>query len=332
MPDQPERNLCAKVESAISSWGHEMAGWRQSNSDLTSTSDGTEADGYRLANVAVIMAALAGAGPHGRTAEIELGKKAAVNIAAENILKFLDTRSGKDGHGRYLNRPAVDRIVGTALRKPTIRNRVDAAIEEAAQLEGITLDADDMHFAALELNGTGISYFGAFCLVLKADRVPDDTLVLIRNSYDLTVSPVVERIYEPSKYNKTQRQARDELASWIGRWTADALSMAVVKILADRPPQTRRLTTGQVSDGVLTDEDYIEIILGQDFVPDDIAEIRLPATDAALEAQIGDRMQFGPTPSATEMLWRARRRDVYRAAERENVLIRVVTSTGRERR
>lgn len=309
-----------------------MRDWQKTHKDLTSQTKTDEGDLYRLANVEMIKATLAGAGPHSHTVKVELGMKAVVNIAARHALPFLDTTSGKPGRGTYINRPAVNRIVGTPPNGPTVRDRVDEVLEQAAADEGHPTQAADMHFAALELNGTGIAYFGDVCLVLKDDAVPDDTLILIHNSYDMTVPPVVGEVYEPGDWRATKARAVKVARSWAGTWEQHAVEMAVVKVLFHRPDQERRLTTGQISDSVLTDEDYIEVVRGHSFSPAEVQEIRFSAADAAREAQIADHLMLGPHPTASEMLWRARRRAVWRMAQQEKLPCRVVTSTGRSRR
>lgn len=309
-----------------------MRDWQKTHGVLTSQTKTDEGDLYRLANVEMIKSTLAGAAPHGHTVKVELGKKAVVNIAARHALLFLDMTSGKPGRGTYLNRPAVNHIVGRPPNGPTVRDRVDEVLEQAAADEGHPTQAADMHFAALELNGTGIAYFGDVCLVLKDDAVPADTLILIHNSYDMTVPPVVSEVYEPCDWRATKDRAVKVARSWAGTWEQHAVNMAVVKILFHRPDQKRRLTTSQISDSILNDEDYIEVVRRQSFSPAEVQEIRFSAADAAREAQIADHLMLGPPPTASEMLWRGRRRAVRRMAQQAKLPCRVVTSTGRSRR
>ena len=59
----------------------------------------------------------------------------------------------------------------------------------------------------------------------------------------------------------------------------------------------RRLTTGQISEAVLDDEDYIEVLKIGSFDVGALQEARVSAADAAAEAQVGAQLQMGPAPT-----------------------------------
>ena len=109
--------------------------------------------------------------------------------------------------------------------------------------------------------------------------------------------------------------------------------MAVVKILEGRADDRRRMTTGAVSQGVLSDEDYIEVPKRGSFAAKDLEECRLGAADAAAEARIADRLHNGPPPSFAELQWRHRRRvaEALLANGPDRVPVRVVVTVGRDR-
>ncbi|WP_187429883.1 hypothetical protein ROLI_018120 [Roseobacter fucihabitans] len=287
-----------------------------------------EADRYRIANIEVIRDTLAGQGPHRTVADPEQGMRVVFNISAKNALAFLDVQSGKPGRGAYLNRRAAARVVGQPLKGSTIRDRVDDVLADIAPG---TLSAQNAHYGAMELNGTGMAYFGDICLVLKTAAVPQNTLTLLRNSYDLTVAPVVANLYVPGDRTRTHKRAVRRVREWAGLWSQDVPDMAVVKLLQHAPPSERRLTTGQISDRLLEDEDYIEVVLAAGFTPADVHEIRLSAQDVAKQGHIADALTRGPVSSVCDLLWRHRRRAVQALAQRSGMRCRVVTATGRSR-
>ncbi len=215
----------------------------------------------------------------------------------------------------------------------TIRERIDAVVAETCNQRGYSdrIRPKNIHYGAMEVNGTGIRYFGDITLVLRSAAVPAQTLVLLRNSYDLCCAPIVQRVYVRGKRKQTHANAVAELQDWAGDWPADARDMAVVKILEGLPERTRRLTTGMVSAGVLTDEDYIEVARKDGFRPADVEELRVSASDVAAEARIADRLRIGPLPSLAELQWRHRRRAVDREAAKVGLKVRTVVTAGRAR-
>lgn len=307
-----------------------MTDWQEKAKNLKASSSDPEIGDYFAANREMARRTLTGKGPHPSSAA-EGGLRVAYNLPARVAVDFLDTLSGKPGHGRYLNRTDLARIHGKPLTGETIRERIDAALAKvSAGQEGGTLTATNGYYGAMELNGTGIRYFGDICLVLKPKAVAASTLTLLRNSYDLCVAPVGTTLAGLDRADQ-DRRAAEIAAGWAGQWEKDAVEIALVKILRHAAPTVRRMTTAQVSDGVLADEDYIEIVRDRGFTPGDVEEIRLTAGDAALEAWLADRARVGAAPSASQWLWRFRRRCIDHAAERAGLPLRTVTTTGRAR-
>ena len=86
---------------------------------------------------------------------------------------------------------------------------------------------------------------------------------------------------------------------------------------------------GRISDAVLSDEDYIEVLRIGSFGSSDLHEARVAAGDAAHETLISERLRAGPTPRYDALLWRQRRREADAALQRANVISKVVATTGR---
>lgn len=282
---------------------------------------------YFAANVDMVRRTLNGKGPHS-TSSPAPGMRIVYNLPARHALSFLDHSSSLPGRGAYLNRTDVNRVIGKPLPKNSLRDRVDQAVCAAANVLRSSLTPQTAYYGAMELNGTGIRYFGDVCLVLAPND--DDPVMLIRNSYDLSVPPVVNRLLPLTPIAQDRKAARIAI-EWIGKWKSDACDMAIVKVMTHAAPTERRMTVGQVSKAILDDEDYIEIVRSKTFRPSDIEEIRLTAEDAALEARIADRIRVGGAPTSADMLWRFRRRWVDYAARQAGRVTRTVTSTGRAR-
>jgi len=166
-------------------------------------------------------------------------------------------------------------------------------------------------------------YYGDMCLILKEEEFKDATLVLYRNSYDLDREPIRSKIKDGAKLE-------DEAQRLVGT-RGSAPDMVICKIFDQAPPADRLLTSGVISDGILADEDYLEVPRTGPFWASEVAEIRTSAADVAAESRIAGRLERGPLPSLAELLWRNRRRGAERAAAQENINLRVITSSGRVR-
>jgi hypothetical protein len=125
------------------------------------------------------------------------------------------------------------------------------------------------------------------------------------------------------------RKAR--VAERSGSWADHLGSIAALKIVGSLLPAERRLTTGTISDGVLADEDYVEVLKIGSFSAEDVQEARVSAADAAVETRIGVELREGRTPRAEEIEWRQQRRAAFAALRAAGVPIRVVATTGRVR-
>jgi hypothetical protein len=287
----------------------------------------TDQDRYHNANWETVKDTLEGsaayAGGQGRA-----GICAVVNLPAARALWFLLPPSKGPGCGVYENRYRNAARVGAALPSGSAREKIDQALEDISDDPKLTKTSG--HYAAVELNGTGIRYFGDICLVLKADTVEPKTLTLLRNSFEVRVAPAASKL-DGLRGRAYEQELRQVLADWAGQWDPDGVFIAASRIMENRPDGTRRMTTGAVSDGVLEDEDYIELILSHGFAHSGVDEIRVTAEDAGAEALIGDQAHVGMAPSGAAALWRFRRRITTMLARRIPLTVRVVTTTGRTR-
>ena len=230
---------------------------------------------------------MSGESPYSGSVKPDKGARVAFNIASAHVPDF-----AKRG-GRYLNRYAVaahKAPLGTPVSSPAdARTRIDQIL---GVMTGFALQ--DIHYGALELNGAGVRYYGDFCLVLKANATGDDTLLLDRNSFDLILAPLRSKTHTRGAWNPVR--AMREARKISGVWGSCLHLLTACKVLDGAPNVTRRITIGTISQGVLSDEDYIEVIRTSSFDRKDVAEARTTVGDAAAETHIGERMVSGPTP------------------------------------
>jgi hypothetical protein len=272
-----------------------------------------------------------GRGPDGDRVNPDIGVRMCVNIAAVHVGAFCRSSLAGD-KAAYLNAYDLARVPNG---KPVSdqRKKVDAALPLPT---GHT--AEKTYFGAVELTGCGIRFYGDVCLILRADSVPRDTVVLDRNSYDLLRLPLSERVAQlarrhrraagASNLEKAMKTVARELS---GSWSQDIAALGAVKIADSQLPRERRLSAGLIAQGILEDEDYIEVLRQGSFSAAELQEVRLCGIEAGAEAQIGDRLRYGPTPTHAELLWRYQRRRAVRALRDCGVPTRVVTTLGRTR-
>ncbi len=266
--------------------------------------------GMPAANIDMVDRVLRGIGPDSSIARAGSGAHAVANMASEHAPAFCSASAR--GAKAYLN--AYD----LAAVKPVgrTRQRVDAALPLPA---GET--PDNLYFLAVEVNGTGMRFYGDLCLVLRS--TDSRVRVLNGNSYDLVRLPMSAR-------TATDTDLAGEAATYWGEWGKDLAAMGALKTFAARRGE-RRLTTAQVSDAILEDEDYLEVLRIGSFAAGDLHEVRLSMASVVAEADITERMRHGATPSAAALLWRKRRRDAVAAFDAAGVPIRIVTDSGRDK-
>lgn len=293
------------------------------NSRITELADGcADRRDMAAANADMIERATRGLGPDKNAPVPDLGARMAVNLAAVHVPK-LCAGAGQDYKNGY--DLGNVQLIGTIPPGATIplRTLVDDL------LSGVTGESPKrIYFGAVELNGSGIRFYGDVCLVLKPEDLNGQTIVLISNSYDLVRPPATQTGVAPISIRPELENYADQMA---GRWGRDLPAMAALKTFALRLVTERRLTTGQISAAVLEDEDYFEILKVGSFRPANLQEARVSATDTAAETQIGENLRLGRCPSLAELQWRKHRRAASTALDGKGVRTRVITTSGRVR-
>lgn len=278
---------------------------------------------FAQANADAISSAVAGRGPDDTDTDPDAGARMVVNISSAHIPAFCNLSRANDPkpykNGYDLKRYRIgDSAPGLALKT---RELVDRALPLGRG------KPENVYFGAVELNGSGIRFYGDVCLVLKRDALRDDTAVLDRNSYDL-VRPPISQIIEQAAPNQ-DRARKDQALQLKGSWKADLGAMAAVKAFQVLVLRLRRSTTGQISEAVRDDEDYMEVLRIGSFRAADLQEARLSAAEAAHDALTGQRLLSRPAPRLEALIWRHRRRIAEQDLRRSGVPVRIVTTSGR---
>lgn len=253
---------------------------------------------------------------------LNTGGRVVVNISTAHIPAFIKGEQYKNCY----DLDAEARIGEKPSRTSPKRRMVDEALRPLHQ-EPI----ERIYFAAVELNGYGVGFYGDCCLVLRDDISQENIVVLDRNSYDLIREPLRSRIVADAKNKRIEEtSAREqEAAKHAGCMRDHLASIAAIKVLESRQPVQRLMTTGIISDGVLDDEDYIEVLRPRSFKIETVQEVRLAPADVAMDERIRSHALGGEPPSQAEALWRKRRRRAEACLRALNVPVRVVTTTGR---
>ncbi|OCJ66284.1 hypothetical protein A6U97_26495 [Agrobacterium tumefaciens] len=295
-----------------------MTNWTDKANDFGSRFPGTELGSYVTANINIIRQTVSGIGIDSGRRDPGSGIRVVFNLSSAHVQAFLGA-----GYKNCYDLIGASARLGGAPPKAVSarRRRIDDAI---AHVAGGGVKAETLYYGAIELNGAGMRYYGDMCLVLKADPTQTTGLILYRNSYDLDRDPLRSRIAGDAQ--KLQTEARQLAGEW-----CDAPDMVVCKIMDGAALMPRLMTSGHVSTGILSDEDYIEMPRSRSFTAGDLQEVRTASADVAAEARIADRQNHGPAPSLAQILWRRRRRDAERAFGATAIPVRVITSLGRVR-
>jgi hypothetical protein len=270
------------VYFSTESWATRVDNWLRVHKD----------EGFSRGNVEVIRQVLS---------DPETGIRMVVNITADALRSFLQ-------EGVYRNLYDNPLIGGTAREVSEERARVDATL-------GIT---PDTYFGALALGGTGVRFYGEYCMVLGLTRIPAATRLFDRDSYDILNEPLKDLDLLPEHVDCLR-----------GAWSSDAIDMALMRVLPQIAHNVRLVTSGTVSESVLRDQEFMEIHLDGTFGPGDLDEVRQSPDDAATELSIAERDRQGLFTTLVERLWMQRRADVARDLDAAGVLQRVVTLHGR---
>jgi len=300
---------------------------------LASGGDGQKA--YRDADAEMIRRTTRGQGPDSATAKPEAGVRVVYNIPAVHVPALVAAGSTSKNNRPFKNRYDLDKTGRQTVRlgeDPPAPARIDVrkSVDEAVAVLARVSDGSNLYYGAAELNGAGMRYYGDICLVLKPAEIDEETLVLYRNSFDLARPPIANRIKSTPPNTRLQRTI-DEAREFEGRWQADLASMAACKALDGGRWGERRITTAAISDGLLNDEDYLEVVRTRSFGCEQLEEVRVAAADAGAEGRIADRIKQGPSPTQTELLWRHHRRYADQALKEKGVRTRIVVTAGRAR-
>ncbi|MBP2461174.1 MULTISPECIES: hypothetical protein [unclassified Rhizobium] len=278
---------------------------------------------WRNADADTIRGAIRGVSPYTGKIKKDGAARVVFNISSADVPSF--TRNSRVD--AYENRYDHARRIGSApcIGSPDAREKIDRML---ATLFGATAGWDKLYYGAVELNGSGIRYYGDVCLVLDDSKVSPTTKVLNRNSFDLICEPLRSKTHISDVWDpKLAEQQADVVA---GQWD-EVGDMAACKVLKPGADGDRRLTIGAISEGILADEDYLEVIRESSFNVGDLAEARTSAADAAVDGLVADRLRRGPMPSWSELLWRHRRRRADEALKAKSIPTKVVVSSGRVR-
>ena len=236
----------------------------------------------------------------------ETGLRMVVNISAFALLNFLQT-------GLYKNLYEHPVIGGKRMGPTRERRRVDDLLDFGA-------DAKDYYFGAVALGGTGVRFYGEYCMALKPTSVDAGTRIFDRDSYDMLVPPLSDL---------DEQELRDLSHILRGEWGQDVVDMLVLKLLPELRSANRLLTTGVVSELVLHDQDFVEVHYNRKIETRSIEEIRQSPDEIALESRILSRRASGFPPTSVELLWLRRREEVARAMELRGIRYRIVTLHGK---
>jgi hypothetical protein len=266
--------------------------WRGRADEWLEKRETDESRHYLEANVAAIRRCLE---------HPESGVRMVVNTSADALRGLLRG-------GSYLNCYDSPFVAGKERKASPTRIYVDGLL-------GLK-DPKKTYYGAASMGGTGIRFYGEYCLVLKTTAIDDDTKVHDRNSYDLLHPPL----------SSDPKASVEQMA---GTW-ADRIDMLVMKVVPEIPNPTRLMTLGTVSDAVLHDEDYVEILKeGSSFSSKDIEEIREAPEEQVVEGHILQRVEQGALPRPDEVVWVARRARVRSELTQARLRTRVVASEGR---
>lgn len=283
----------------------------------------TEAN-YAEANCESVRRTLQGLGPDSERIHGASGARMVVNLSSAHVPAFC--RAAREGAPRpYLNCYDLQAQGRASLSEKRI------AVDRALPLGPAHGLPQTLTFAAVEVGGTGMRYYGDVCLVI-APGVAEvrQPLVLDRNSYDVLRDPTRSTLtgLSPAALHRERQRV---LREWSGTWSGDLGNIASVKAMQSLTVRNRRWTAAMVSEAVRSDEDCIEVLLPGSFGTADLQEARFPVAESAVDALVSTRAGRLPGPDQAALLWLERRRDADTALRAAGVPTRVVTNAGRTR-
>jgi len=282
---------------------------------------------FANANLAEASGALEGRGPDAVKANPDGGVRAVVNIPSVHVPSFCQ-RSKSNQQPAYLNSYDLGRAEIRVGEPPPAYHWKTREIVDNALVRVHGHEMNEVYFAAAELNGTGVRFYGDICLVLKPECSLTATHIIDRNSYDVMRAPFRDAV---EQFTEARRQAarRWILTTLSGKGIDDLKTVGAIKVLVNMGERDRRFSTGQISSGVLEDEDYIEILKIGSFTTVEIETARLSASEIALEGHVEQRFRTKPVASHVSRQWLRDRRKATRSLEDEGIEISIAASPGR---
>jgi hypothetical protein len=292
--------------------------------------DRTHDAGYLLANCDAVYRTVDGRGPDKETVHPGAGARITFNLSAVHVPGFCE--ASKDPAARaFKNCYDVADNAANSMSHNTVAERrqvVDGSLPLPANVA-----LRDVYFGAVDINGTGVRFYGDVCLVLHR-HVAESCIVLDRNSYDVIRSPIREQVARLGNKNQAlQSMHRSAIVkTWSGAWNTDLRYIVATKAFAALPLTARRWTTGHISQAVCSDEDYIEVLQYGSFKAIDLQEARIASYDVAEDALTASRQASRrPAPRLEAMLWARRRARAETALRALGVPVRTMGHHGRVR-
>jgi hypothetical protein len=234
----------------------------------------------------------------------DTGLRMVINIGADALLSFLST-------GDYRN-IYEEPVIGGKRHTPTPER---ITVDRLLGLEGL-----QTYFGAVALGGTGVRFYGEYCMVLKPSRVDAGTPVFDRDSYDLLLPPLAG--WSASR----TRRIVDALR---GRWGDDLAEMLIMKMMPRLPGAQHLITVGNVSALVMSDQEFVEVHLAGKIQLADVEEIRQSPDEVAIESAILNRKRSRRSPTLVEIRWVEQRQRALSELAKQSMRYRIVTLHGK---
>jgi len=280
---------------------------------------------YLSANCDAVYRTVDGRGPDASEAHPSAGARITFNMSSVHVPGFCEATKDRRANA-YKNcyDLAAESVTSGNDKHVSARRKL---VDESLPLpKGASVA--ETYFGAVDVNGSGVRFYGDVCLVLQRDYAAT-CVVLDRNSYELVRSPVKEQVARTGKLK--QDAARHAIArSWSGSWEDDLRHIVAAKALTTLPLVARRWSTGHISQAICSDEDYIEVLKGGSFNAHDLQEARLSAHDISEDALTAARLASRrPVPRLESMLWSRRRAVAETALRSLGVPVRIIGHHGR---
>lgn len=306
-----------------------MAKWqaRASSAIRRLTSGEPWLERFAKANLTAAEDTFEGKGPDAAEADPRAGLRAVINISSVHVPTFC-ARSRNGTSPAYQNKYDLKEAKARVGDDPPDDHWSKREIVDQALVSLHRRPMNEVYYAAAELNGAGIRFYGDICLVLKPEQVDSKTVVLDRNSYDVLRDPYKAATARAPDEVRKQAWRRMILRDRSGKFRPDLKTMGALKVLIATGERDRRFSSGQISNGVLDDEDYIEILKVGSFKAGDVEAARLSAAEVALESHVEQRLRSDPWSHAARR-WLTQRRNAMQELVNSGIEVAIITTSGR---